>query len=132
MLTVVGGGLSVGSLLGRFVRADEGELARFTARRAMMMREVGSDADGNGPVPGPQGGYAGRDDADADFPGAPVPIGDALPGRVFIDVLPIQDRADDAACRGAMVKQAQSVTKVRQKLAKRDMGVHKTESHQRT
>ena len=30
--------------------------------------------DGNGPVPGPEGGYAGRDDADADFPGAPVPV----------------------------------------------------------
>ena len=70
------------------------------------MGEVGSDADRNGLVAGPEGGYAGRDNPDADFPGAPVPVGNALPGWVFIDVLPIQDRADDAACCGAMVKQA--------------------------
>ena len=94
-----------------------------------MMGEVGSDADGNGLVPGPKGGYAGRDDADADFPGAPVPVGDTLPRWVFIDVLPIQDRADDAACRGAVVKQALSV-RSSPKVAKGNRDVHKTESHQ--
>lgn len=66
------------------------------------MRDVGGDAGGDGFVARPKGGYAGCDDADADFPGAPVPVVDALPGWVRIHVLPVQDCADYAACCGAV------------------------------
>ena len=66
------------------------------------MREIGADAGGNGPVPRAQGGYAGRDDADADFPGSPVPVVDAFPGWIRGDILPVQDCADNATCCGTV------------------------------
>ena len=66
------------------------------------MGEVRADTGGNGSVPRAQGGDASRDDADADFPGAPVPIEDAVPGWIRVDVLPVQDRADYATCGGAV------------------------------
>ena len=79
--------------------------------------------------PGRRGGYAGRDDADADFPGAPVPVWGCSPMSGLLDVLSIQDRADDAACCRAIIEQALSV-RTSSKVAKWDRGVHKTESHQ--
>lgn len=61
------------------VWTDEGNVTTFPCG---AVGEIGGDAGGDGFVAGAQGGYAGGDDADADFPGAPVPVVDAFPGWV--------------------------------------------------
>ena len=58
---------------------DEGDIAAFPCG---AVGEIGGDARGDGFVTRAKGGYAGGDDADADFPGAPVPVVDAFPGGV--------------------------------------------------
>ena len=58
---------------------DEGNVAAFACG---AMGEKGGDAGGDGFVTGAEGGYACCDDANANFPGTPIPVVDAFPGWV--------------------------------------------------
>ena len=100
-------GLTVGASGVRifFSAGRSGPLNAFETEQRALLSEIGCDARAEDAVAGPQCGDAGGDDANADFPRAPVPVVDALPGGVGVDVLPVEDGADDGACGGARMKE---------------------------
>lgn len=63
--------------------------ARCTAGEKAAPREESVDAGGEEFETGREGRDRGGDDAQPDFPGAPLPIGDAAPGNVGVDVLAV-------------------------------------------
>lgn len=82
--------------------------ARCTAGEKAAPREESVDARGEEFETGPEGRDRGGDDAQSDFPGAPLPVRDAAPGNVGVDVLAVQNGADGAADGGTEERDEQS------------------------